>query len=728
MNAAELAERLGGAKNGRGYKAKCPAHADSNPSLSIADGKDGKVVFKCHAGCSQDAVINALVRLGLWSERSSSDGQGRYSVTGCTLQQLADAKHLEIDYLRSLGLEDLRVRGVTRVKIPYCDSTGTVTAIHYRLSLEKTGQRFIWRKGDHANLYGLDRRASIRSTGWVLLVEGESDCWTLWQHGLPALGMPGKSTWKSSWAAELAGLDMYLWQEPDAPELPARIAADMPGLKVIKAPDAYKDISEAHILGEDVPALIDRLKANAVAFAVMRRETASAHLAALEEQAAPVLAHPDPLELVEKAIRALGYGGDIKLPVIVYGAATSRLLELRPGNMPVHLLLKGPASSGKSYTVIVVRRLLPEDACHVIDAGSPRVLIYDDASLEHRVLIFGEADSLPSGEDNPAASAVRNLLQDNFLHYKTVVREEETGKFTVQDILRPGPTTLITTAVRSLGEQLMTRLFTLEVTGDPSQYRAALTAQADLELDGTGEPDPALVAYQAYLQARAPWSVVVPFARPLAHSIGQSIAAPRILRDYARLLSLVKAVAVLRHRHRRTDAAGRIVATVEDYSYVRNLVGQMYSETVGGLSEAARAVVDAVARLTADAQPGKKITVTALAEALGISKMSASRRVTSAIRGGYLVNEETRKRYPAVLKLGEPLPDRYGLPAPESLDFSPLPDDCNTLTAMTGREGTPLSSEREMAEKQDGEPSSSVSGVALLHPMEEPGNLLEFTV
>jgi hypothetical protein len=58
-----------------------------------------------------------------------------------------------------------------------------------------------------------------------------------------------------------------------------------------------------------------------------------------------------------------------------------------------------------------VLSLLPPEAYHEIDAGSPRVLIYDETDMQHRLLLFAEADSLPASEDNPAASAVRNMLQ-----------------------------------------------------------------------------------------------------------------------------------------------------------------------------------------------------------------------------------------------------------------------------------------------------------------------------
>jgi hypothetical protein len=41
----------------------CPAHDDSTPSLSLTEKADGTLLWKCFAGCSQDAVREALERL-----------------------------------------------------------------------------------------------------------------------------------------------------------------------------------------------------------------------------------------------------------------------------------------------------------------------------------------------------------------------------------------------------------------------------------------------------------------------------------------------------------------------------------------------------------------------------------------------------------------------------------------------------------------------------------------
>lgn len=42
-----------------GY-ARCPAHEDKRPSLSIREGRDGRILLHCFAGCSSGEVVAAL--------------------------------------------------------------------------------------------------------------------------------------------------------------------------------------------------------------------------------------------------------------------------------------------------------------------------------------------------------------------------------------------------------------------------------------------------------------------------------------------------------------------------------------------------------------------------------------------------------------------------------------------------------------------------------------------
>ena len=67
MSAEAIARALGGHRAGRTWMARCPAHEDRTPSLAIREGRDGKVLVRCHAGCSQWDVIGALRDRGIWA-------------------------------------------------------------------------------------------------------------------------------------------------------------------------------------------------------------------------------------------------------------------------------------------------------------------------------------------------------------------------------------------------------------------------------------------------------------------------------------------------------------------------------------------------------------------------------------------------------------------------------------------------------------------------------------
>ncbi len=68
MSAETIAKALGGRQCGGNWMAPCPAHDDHDPSLSIRDSNDGKVLVHCHAGCEQARVIGELRARGLWDE------------------------------------------------------------------------------------------------------------------------------------------------------------------------------------------------------------------------------------------------------------------------------------------------------------------------------------------------------------------------------------------------------------------------------------------------------------------------------------------------------------------------------------------------------------------------------------------------------------------------------------------------------------------------------------
>lgn len=58
----EILQRLKGVKQlpRDRWVACCPAHPDKHPSLYLAQGKDGRVLIDCKAGCDPHDVVRAI--------------------------------------------------------------------------------------------------------------------------------------------------------------------------------------------------------------------------------------------------------------------------------------------------------------------------------------------------------------------------------------------------------------------------------------------------------------------------------------------------------------------------------------------------------------------------------------------------------------------------------------------------------------------------------------------
>jgi len=47
-------------RSGSGWVTRCPLHDDARPSLTVAEGRGGKALVRCWAGCPTLAVLEAL--------------------------------------------------------------------------------------------------------------------------------------------------------------------------------------------------------------------------------------------------------------------------------------------------------------------------------------------------------------------------------------------------------------------------------------------------------------------------------------------------------------------------------------------------------------------------------------------------------------------------------------------------------------------------------------------
>ena len=176
-----------------GWQTHCPAHGDENPSLSLSEGEDGKILLYCHAGCDQAEVIQALADRDLW--RSRTTNPETYS--------------------------SRPPRGELETAYSYLDAEG-------RLSYESCRskpKRFCFRRPDGQSGHVYDLKGvqlvpfnlpDVLQAQTVFIPEGEKDCVNLMKAGLTASCNPmGAGKWREEYNRYFAGKDVIVLPDND---------------------------------------------------------------------------------------------------------------------------------------------------------------------------------------------------------------------------------------------------------------------------------------------------------------------------------------------------------------------------------------------------------------------------------------------------------------------------------------------------------------------------------
>jgi 5S rRNA maturation endonuclease (ribonuclease M5) len=198
MTTADLLSRLNHVvKNGDGWTARCPAHDDRNPSLSVAAGADGRIVLHCHAGCTPENVCAAIgiTLADLFADKPERNGH---------------AKQIVATY-------------------PYRDASGRLLFEVVRFEPKDFRQRRPdptandgWRwdtKAVKKVLFRLPELAVEMGRRMPIFVcEGEKDVLAMVEYGFAATCNPGGAgKWLASYTDTLRGADVIVIADKDAP-------------------------------------------------------------------------------------------------------------------------------------------------------------------------------------------------------------------------------------------------------------------------------------------------------------------------------------------------------------------------------------------------------------------------------------------------------------------------------------------------------------------------------
>lgn len=182
------------------WTARCPAHDDTTPSLSIAEGDDQPVVFHCHAGCTSEDIVEAL-----------SMDWGRVCEGGASKSEFERApwEHgQEVAAYEYVDAEGEHLYTVKRYEHP---ERGWKSFRPYLPGNFKAGlgtqERVLYRLPDV-----IDAAEKGRV---VFVVEGEKDVYTLEERGLTATTSGSAGSWDDDYAQALSGARVVVLPDSD---------------------------------------------------------------------------------------------------------------------------------------------------------------------------------------------------------------------------------------------------------------------------------------------------------------------------------------------------------------------------------------------------------------------------------------------------------------------------------------------------------------------------------
>jgi 5S rRNA maturation endonuclease (ribonuclease M5)/energy-coupling factor transporter ATP-binding protein EcfA2 len=609
--------------------AQCPAHDDRTPSLSIA-ASEGQALMYCHAGCQTVDVIAAL-DMKMADLFDKSDGATYRYDNGRTVHRTPAKQFLQ-------GHTD---------KPP--------------------------------ELYRLAKvRAAVADDTTVYVVEGEKDVHALELVGVVATCSPmGAGKWALVDPSPLYGGKVVIVADRDEPgrrhaqDIYDSLVGHVQFLVIVEA-KAGKDAADHIAAGHGIGDFLDALST-----LPDPRATVPPHPTELAEA-------PRILDFLARDAVALGVAGERRVVATTYLTVTSRLLDKQAS-----LAIKGHSASGKSHAVQTVVGLFPPEAVCVFTGMSERALIYSKEEYAHRTIVLYEAAALREKAErtdgNQTAYFLRSLLSEGRISYDVTIRNPA-GAFTTKRIVKEGPTNLIltTTQVYLHGEN-ETRMLSMTTNDSREQTSRVLAALADETAHHVDIGQ--WVQLQQWL-AGAEHRVTVPYASRLASLIPP--IAVRLRRDFGTLLALIRAHAILHQLNRDRYDTGRIIASLDGYEVVRELIGPVLSEGAAAtVSPTVRETTEAVIDL--DEKNG--VPANTVAERLKLDKSAARRRLLAAADAGYVQNLEDKRGRPGRWRPAAPLPDDVDLLPPCShllatteLQQNPGTDDGGgTVATNSGR-------------------------------------------
>ncbi len=182
-------------KSGGGYSVCCPAHDDENPSLSIKEGSNGKILLNCFAGCPVEAICSSL------SLEISDLFESDFATQALTRTVYSYKDERNHELYRKIRIEPGYNGKSKSFFSEHTDENGIVIQnLH----------------GCRKVLYRLPELLKGISEGaQIFIVEGEKDADKLARYGLIATSSPESTKWDEEFTDILKGADIIILYDMD---------------------------------------------------------------------------------------------------------------------------------------------------------------------------------------------------------------------------------------------------------------------------------------------------------------------------------------------------------------------------------------------------------------------------------------------------------------------------------------------------------------------------------
>jgi DNA primase catalytic core len=260
------------------------------------------------------------------------------------------------------------------------------------------------------------------------------------------------------------------------------------------------------------------------------------------EEALAFLKDPHLLDRIGEDFARCGLVGEETNKLIGYLAAVSRHLDT-----PLAVVVQSSSAAGKSTLMDAVLAFVPEEERIQYSAMTGQSLYYmGEMDLKHKVLAIVEEEGA-----SKAAYALKLLQSEGALSIASTGKDPSTGKLVTHPYRVEGPVMIfLTTTAIDLDEELLNRCLVLTVNEEREQTQAIHRMQREAQtLEGLLRKQERQAIRRRHQNAQrllAPLFVANPFAHELAFPDG----LPRMRRDHAKYLALIRSLALL-HQHQR---------------------------------------------------------------------------------------------------------------------------------------------------------------------------------